>query len=40
MVVMFWSGEWVLFRTTVIGILIYMILVFFLRLSGKRTLSK
>jgi len=37
---MFWSGEWVLFRTAVIGILIYIILVFFLRISGKRTLSK
>ncbi|MDD5233067.1 MAG: DUF421 domain-containing protein [Syntrophales bacterium] len=37
---MFWSGQWVLFRTAVIGILIYALLVLFLRISGKRTLSK
>ncbi len=37
---MFFSGWESLFRTLVVGALAYIALVFFLRVSGKRTLSK
>jgi uncharacterized membrane protein YcaP (DUF421 family) len=37
---MFFGGWDSLFRTLVVGVLIYVTLVFFLRVSGKRTLSK
>jgi len=37
---MFFSGWESLLRTLVVGVLAYIALVFFLRLSGKRTLSK
>jgi uncharacterized membrane protein YcaP (DUF421 family) len=37
---MFFSGWESLFRTLVVGVLAYVALVAFLRLSGNRTLSK
>jgi uncharacterized membrane protein YcaP (DUF421 family) len=37
---MFFSGWDSLLRTLVVGLLAYVVLVVFLRLSGKRTLSK
>lgn len=37
---MFFSGWDSLFRTLVVGVLAYIALVVFLRISGKRTLSK
>ena len=36
----FFDGWSVLFRTAVVGVLAYVCLIFFLRISGKRTLSK
>jgi uncharacterized membrane protein YcaP (DUF421 family) len=36
----FFDGWSVLFRTAVVGVLAYACLIFFLRISGKRTLSK
>jgi uncharacterized membrane protein YcaP (DUF421 family) len=37
---LFFSGSQSLFRTLVVGVLAYVTLILFLRLSGKRTLSK
>tara|TARA_R110001599_G_scaffold64023_3_gene178657 strand:- start:233090 stop:233734 length:645 start_codon:yes stop_codon:yes gene_type:complete len=37
---LFFSGTQSLFRTLIVGLLAYVILVVFLRVSGKRTLSK
>ena len=37
---MFFSGWDGLLRTLVIGVLAYVILILFLRISGKRTLAK
>lgn len=37
---MFFDNWWELWRTIVVGVLAYLGLVFFLRISGKRTLSK
>lgn len=37
---LFFSGTQSLVRTLVVGVLAYVVLIFFLRLSGKRTLSK
>jgi uncharacterized membrane protein YcaP (DUF421 family) len=37
---LFFSGWDVLFRTAVVGLLAYIAVVFFLRVSGRRTLSK